>query len=467
MSRLALLGAFIGAAACTAGVLIGISLNSNDSSGATQLFVAGGVIFAGIVGGYLVLHSPGATVASVSSAARAIAHGSLSQRIPEPGGPISSLAHDFNAMAARLQSSFDQSATERARVEAVLAATADAMIAIGPDAAVRFLNPAAEHLLGANAASAVGRPFIESARDYELDTLVRATIAPPRTSQTQVVTFGPNRTPLRAAAVPITGGGEWSVLLVLTDLTELARIDVVRRDFVSNVSHELRTPLAAARALVETMEDDPEGTAAEPELFFGRLKQQIARMTALVNELLDLSRIESGAMELRPEALDLREVVEEAVSLLRPALDAADMRVEISDQQQVIVEADRSAILRICNNLLSNAARYGGKGTTVHVDFRDDGELVALGVRDEGPGIAQQELTRVFERFFKGENGRTSQGVGLGLAIVKHLVRAHGGTADAESPSGGGAIFTVKLPRRFVGHRPEPPLTARATRFGR
>jgi len=466
MTRLALLGAGVGAVLLLVGSLIGLELGVENTSAGARLVTLALATCAGAAGGYFAFRSPGRTVASVTTAARAIARGDLGQRIPEPVGPIAELAHDFNTMASRLQSSFDQSVTERARIEAVLAATADGMLAIGPDAIVRYLNPAAERLLRTSAETAVGRPFIASARDYELDALVRRTIAPPRASEAQVVTFGPDRTPLRAVAVPITGGGEWSVLLVLTDLTELARIDIVRRDFVANVSHELRTPLAAARALVETMEDDPEGTAAEAGLFFGKLKQQIERMTSLVNELLDLSRIESGAMELKPEDLDLREIWEETVSLLRPALDSAEMRVHIPDQQ-VIVEADRSAILRICGNLLSNAARYGGHGSTVHIDFRDDGELVAMGVRDEGPGVPPQELTRVFERFFKGENGRTSQGVGLGLAIVRHLVRAHGGTVDAESPTGGGAIFTVRLPRRFVGHRVETPLTPRATRLGR
>jgi two-component system phosphate regulon sensor histidine kinase PhoR len=298
--------------------------------------------------------------------------------------------------------------------------------------------------------SAIGRPFIETARDYELDALVRQAVAAPTEPHTSVITFGPNRIPLRASAVPISSGGDWAVLLLLTDLTEVQRVDQVRRDFVSNVSHELRTPLASIRALIETIEEgavDPEDQAE----FLARIRQQVDRLTVLVNELLDLSRIESGAIELQPESVALGEVIAEAASLLRTRIEPLGISIECPGREEGVVEADRASLLRVVRNLLDNAIKYSPPGAAIHVTVADEGPLVAVHVRDEGPGIPEPEIPRVFERFYKAEQSRANAGTGLGLAIVKHLVRAHGGTASVASRPGQGAEFTVRLPKRFVG----------------
>jgi two-component system phosphate regulon sensor histidine kinase PhoR len=352
-------------------------------------------------------------------------------------------------MASHIEQLFDSVAAEHARLEAVFDASDDAMVALSADTSVRFLNPAAVAIFGNPMAESIGRAFIETARDYELDALVRGAVRE-RTGQTAVITFGPRRIPLRAAALPIRDGGDWAVLLVLTDLTEVQRIDAVRRDFLSNVSHELRTPLAAIRALVETMQDGFEPQDG-PE-FLGRINQQVERLTTLVNELLDLSRIESGAINLRPEQVDVGAVVAEAASLLRPRTEAAGVEIRHEGGPATIV-ADRASVLRIVSNLLDNATKWTPPGSTVTVRTEAEGPLVAITVEDEGPGIPEQDIPRVFERFYKGEASRANPGVGLGLAIVKHLARAHGGTATVESAPGQGAKFTVRLPRTFVGRR--------------
>lgn len=327
------------------------------------------------------------------------------------------------------------------------------MTALAADTSVQFLNPAAVELFGNPMAESIGRSFIEMARDFELDAIVRRVIAR-RAPESAVVAFGSRRIPLRVAALPIRDGGDWAVLLLLTDLTEVQRVDAVRRDFLSNVSHELRTPLAAIRALVETMEDGVD--AEESPEFLRRIRQQVERLTTLVNELLDLSRIESGAINLRPEQVELSSLVAEAASLLRTRTEPLGVRVEC-ESSAATVEADRAALLRVVSNLLDNAAKWSPEGGTIHVSMQEEGPLVALSVRDEGPGIPEQDLPRVFERFYKGEASRADAGTGLGLAIVKHLVRIHGGTASVESPPGQGARFTVRLPRQFVGRRDVTP----------
>lgn len=447
---LALRGAVVALGSGIAGLGVGLLLRE---PGAPWVYSSIAVAVIAALSGYLALRRPAAALRAVVETAGRIADGELAQRVPDQPGPAGELTSAFNAMAGRVEQLFENVAAEEARLEAVFDASTDAMVALRADTRVAFLNPAAVGLFGGTMAEAIGRPLIESARDYELEGLVRRVIANPVRGETEVVTFGPGRTPLRAAALPIQEGGDWAVLLMLTDLTDVQRVDQVRRDFVSNVSHELRTPLASIRALAETMEDGVD--AQEQPEFLRRIRQQVERLTALVNELLDLSRIESGAITLQPERVNLEELVAEAASLLRAR--AEPLGVTIMDEGCAeAVEADRASLLRVVSNLLDNAIKFSPPGGTVRVSAADEGPLVALSVKDDGPGIKEQNLGRVFERFYKGDSSRAEPGVGLGLAIVKHLVRAHGGTATVESRPGAGATFTVRLPRQFVGRRREP-----------
>lgn len=452
---LAFRGALVGGAAALAGLAVAGLAGTDGGSSLVLLIPA--VACGGAALGWLALLRPTLTVRNVADAAGQVAEGELGQRVSVGSGPVSDLTYSFNVMARRVQALFDSVAAEHARLEAVFDASTDGMVALAPDTSVRFLNPAAVQLFDVSMVQAIGRPLIETARDYELDALVRRAIVNAR-AETSVITFGPKRTPLRASAVPISEGGDWAVLLMLTDLTEVERINQIRRDFLSNVSHELRTPLAAIRALVETLQngdvDEPEETAE----FMRRIHQQVERITTLVNELLDLSRIESGAVELAPEAIELSSLMTESAALLQTRTDATNVRISTPPPGGPEVEADRSSLLRVAGNLLDNAIKYSPRGGTIHVEIRDEGQLVAVSVRDEGPGIPESDLPRVFERFYKGEASRSNPGTGLGLAIVKHIVRSHGGTASAANANEGGAIFTVHLPKAFVGSKqPLPP----------
>jgi two-component system phosphate regulon sensor histidine kinase PhoR len=439
----------VGLGSGIAGLGVGLLLRE---PGAPWVYSSIAVAVVATLVGYLAMRRPAAALRAVVEAAGRIADGELAERVPDQPGPAGELTSAFNAMAGRVEELFENIAAEEARLEAVFDASTDAMVALRADTRVSFLNPAAVGLFGGTMADAIGRPLIETARDYELDALVRRVIANPVAGETEMITFGPGRTPLRVAAVPIREGGDWAVLLVLTDLTDVQRVDQVRRDFVSNVSHELRTPLASIRALAETMEAGVD--AEEQPEFLRRIQQQVERLTTLVNELLDLSRIESGAITLQPERVDLEELVAEAASLLRARAEPLGVTI-VDDGCAETVEADRASLLRVVSNLLDNAIKFSPPGGTVRVSARDEGPLVALSVKDDGPGINEQNLGRVFERFYKGDSARAEPGVGLGLAIVKHLVRAHGGTATVESKPGAGATFTVRLPRQFVGRRRE------------
>jgi two-component system phosphate regulon sensor histidine kinase PhoR len=447
---LALRGALLGFFAALAGVTA--SFIERKVAGDDNGWIAAAIVvcLAALGAGFMAFRRPAAALRTVSEAAGRIGEEELAERVPEAAGPAGDLTYSFNVMAGRIEQLFDSVAAEHARLEAVFDASSDAMVALSAATAVRFLNPAAVGVFGTPMTESIDHSFIETARDYELDALVRRVISDRTHGETLVVTFGPARMPLRAAALPIHDGGDWAVLLMLTDLTEVQRVDQVRRDFLSNVSHELRTPLAAIRALVETLGDGVD--AEDSSEFLTRIHQQVERLTSLVNELLDLSRIESGAINLNPEPADLAEVVAEAASLLRTRTEPLGIKVAF-EGVPLLVEADRPSLLRVVSNLLDNATKWSPEKSTIRAGTRDEGELVALWVQDEGPGIPEQDLPRVFERFYKGEASRATAGVGLGLAIVKHLVRSHGGTATVESPPGEGARFTIRLPKSFVGRR--------------
>ncbi|MCC6382378.1 MAG: PAS domain-containing protein [Dehalococcoidia bacterium] len=454
---LVLRGAVVGVLSVAVGLLVSVVAATSGEPAWAWVAEAAAALVAGAVGGYLTFRNSSRALADVARAAEQIGAGELGRRVGLAGGPAEELTRTFNTMARRLQDLLDRLAAEQARLEALFDASADATIALGGDQTVRFLNAAACRLFATSAAAALDRPLIETARDYELEALVRRAAARGGHGESQTVTFGAARVPLRATALPIPGGGDWAILLTLSDLTEVNRVDQMRRDFLSNVSHELRTPLASVRALVETMEAGAVAPGAETQDFLARVRQQVDRLTTLVNELLDLSRIESGALVLHPEALDLAAVFDEAASLLGARAKECAVEVERPTGPGPVVEADRAAMLRAVSNLLDNAIRYSPPGGTVRVALQETEELGTIAVSDEGPGIPGPQQQRVFERFFKGDDSRAEAGVGLGLAIVKHLVRAHGGTASVESAPGEGATFRIAVPKRFVG--PRPPLS--------
>lgn len=366
-------------------------------------------------------------------------------------GPADELTTRFNQMIRQLERALQGSRDEHDRLERILGASNDAILVLDDETHLMFANPAAEQLLQAPMERMRGRPMIESVRDHEIDQLVRRA-AQDGADAERVISYGPGRTPLRATAKRIPGDGDWSILLVLSDLTEVNRLDAARRDFISNVSHELRTPLASIRALAETLED----AGAEPEevgQFASRIVFQVDRLTVLVNELLDLSRLESGAVKLEPERLDLAVLAAEAANVVRPRAERAGVALHLPPLPGPEAEVDRTAMLRVVSNLLDNAVKFSPSGSSVDVTLGEEAGSTTITVRDHGPGIAPSDLPRVFERFYKGDTSRSGTGVGLGLAIVKHAVRAHSGTVEVVSTPGEGAAFTVTLPRVFTGSR--------------
>ena len=255
---------------------------------------------------------------------------------------------------------------------------------------------------------------------------------------------GPSRLLLQVRVAQVTPD---HLLLLAEDLTHARRLEAVRRDFVVNVSHELKTPVGALSLLAETVQDaadDPEAVRR----FSGRMRAEAARLSALVHEIIELSRLQvAGALE-NAEEVAIDDVVTEAVDRARTAADAKAVRVVAGGDRGLVVIGDRNLLVTAVRNLLDNAVAYSPDGTRVSVGVRRRDDLVEVAVVDEGVGIAEADQERVFERFYRVDPARSRDtgGTGLGLSIVKHVAGDHGGDVSVWSQPGRGSTFTLRLP---------------------
>lgn len=251
--------------------------------------------------------------------------------------------------------------------------------------------------------------------------------------------------------------GPRHVLLLVSDHTEARRVEEVRRDFVANVSHELKTPVGAISLLAEAIADaadDPDAVRR----FAVRMSRETERLSLLVQDIIDLSRLQASSSLKEPVLVDVDTVVAEAVDRSRLAAQAADVTVEIGPPSHAAVYGDRDLLVTAVRNLVDNAIRYSERHTRVGIGVRHQNGLVEVSVTDQGIGIPESELDRVFERFYRVDpaRSRATGGTGLGLSIVKHVAANHGGDVTVWSKPGHGSTFTLRLPDAETGapHRP-------------
>ncbi len=377
----------------------------------------------------------------------AVAAGKLDVTVrPADTREVGDLGRAFNGMTDELRMLVDEIGRGRRRLEVVLAALSDGVVITDDEGTVVRLNEAAAGLLRADVEEAVGRPFVVVSRDHELAALLRAALAGTPTHLTTVEHSLSRRT-LEASAETVVGANERLGLVVLHDVTELRRLEAMRREFVANVSHELRTPLASIKALVETLEAGAMDDPAVAGDFLGRIVGEVDRLAALVDESLDLARLESGRVNLRLDNLDPLDLLQRGVARLAQQTERARLSLEIDVPADLPpVRADPARVEQVLLNLVHNAIKFTPAGGRIDVTAAVAGDWLRVGVRDTGVGVSPEELPRLFERFYKADKARRSDGTGLGLAIAKHIVHAHGGEIWAESEPGNGATFAFTLP---------------------
>jgi two-component system phosphate regulon sensor histidine kinase PhoR len=389
----------------------------------------------------------GARVRAIAAAARRYQAGDLSAPRADFGDDeLGTVATALDESVHEIGRRMTEIARDRARMTAMLGSMSEGVIVIDTAGTLQVINAAARRMLDLDE-TAVGRHYLEASRHPAIRELLSVAVdggAP--VPGELVLPRHPDRT-LVAYAAPVGVDEPLGAVLVLHDVTEAKRIERMRRDFVANVSHELRTPLTAIRGYVEALSAD-DGLPEERQRFLEIIARNATRMERLVSDLLRLARLDAGQETLAIARVDVAALAASVVADLSPVLDDRDQRVTIDvAPEAAVVEADESKLRDVVRNLVTNASTYAAEGTTIRVATARDGARVVVTVSDEGPGIPEGDLARIFERFYRVDKSRARDpgGTGLGLAIVKHLVELHGGTIRAENVATGGARFAVSL----------------------
>ncbi len=359
---------------------------------------------------------------------------------------IEQLSYAFDHLMSQLNAQILELKNEREKLSAVLANMNDGVLIVNAGCVVELINPAAMQIFKVTDNSALGRSLTEVARNHQLVEMWKRSMT---TGRQQTITFeaSPDRTFIQSIATPLTYSMPGSTLIVFQDLTRVRRLEMVRRDFVSNVSHELRTPLASLKALTETLQ---EGALEDPPAarrFLLRMEHEIDNLTQMVHELLELSRIESGRVPLEKSPIQPYELVSQAAERMQLQAERAGLQLnlEVNDQLPDVI-ANSGRMQQVLVNLMHNAIKFTQPGGKITVGAYEQPKRVVFFVRDTGVGIDPDALPRIFERFYKADRARSGGGTGLGLSISRHLVEAHNGRIWAESKLSKGSTFFFSLP---------------------
>ncbi|HVD52321.1 MAG TPA: ATP-binding protein [Candidatus Udaeobacter sp.] len=379
-------------------------------------------------------------IGALTRSAEAVAAGGSARF--EAGGPDETrrLGDALRTMSDRITGERHDAESERDRLAVLIDELGDAIVIASAEGEIERANRAATDLLGTPLA---GRRLVDVVRDHEvIDAIARAR------ADSDSVAHVERTEPPRFQRVVARRLAEGKLLLVIQDLTNLRRLQTVRRDFVANVSHELRTPLASLKAMAETLQagavDDPEAARD----FVRRMGTEIDDLARLVEELLLIGRLESGQPVVAPTVVSAAALLDGARERLGPLAERARVRLVVDRLEHApMVLADPERIGQVFANLVHNATKHTPTGGEIRLSAAPNGKVVLFTVRDTGDGIAAADVDRIFERFYKSDRSRADGGSGLGLSIAKHIVEAHGGVIRATSAGPGhGATFSFTLP---------------------
>jgi two-component system phosphate regulon sensor histidine kinase PhoR len=351
---------------------------------------------------------------------------------------------EIRAVVVRQKASFDE---QRATMEQIVAALGEGLLALSPRGKVVFANAVVGELFGVPG-TLVGRSFLEVVRRQPLVDAFDRAIRGETTAERLSLTSGGRERQIEVRAFPVGASTEIAAVALFIDMTEIERLQRIRKDFLDDFSHEVRTPLAGLRSAAETLEQ--RGLTAEQEEHLRRIVvRQVGRIGRLVRDLSELNRIESGELVLERADVDLVEIVRDVMEEFRERLAAQPITLTMHGEQNVSASVDVERMQQVIANLIDNASKHGGGGE-IAVEVLRDGADAIVRVSDHGSGIPPQDVERIFNRFYRLDKSRSQEtpGLGLGLAIAKHLVLLHGGSIRAGNREPHGAEFEVRIPAR-------------------
>lgn len=377
-------------------------------------------------------------IREMTDAASAIAAGDFERRVPSEGSTeLSGLGESVNRMAHELSARLEEAREDRRTRELILESMAEGVALVDSDGAIQYLNPTAARILGGD------KPHSEPVVSHPLRRVANQTRLEGTVTEERFEVGHPARI-IRASGVPV--GQEGRTLIVLRDVTDTTRTDAIRRDFAAAASHELKTPVASIRAgaetLLETLSDDPEASRR----FAEQLLRDADRLSRIVSDLLDLSRLESESLSM--EVVSLETLAKEEAERIHDSAVRAGLSIEYRADRPVRVRGSARDLSLAVRNLLENAVQYTRPSGEIALTLSRQDENAVLSVEDNGIGIPSKDLPRIFERFYRVDPARSRDtgGTGLGLALVKHIAESHGGRVEAVSELGRGSIFRLIIP---------------------
>ena len=360
---------------------------------------------------------------------------------------ISNLERAFNHLTSQLNNRIQELQAESGKLNAILSQMTDGILIIDEEGNVRLINPAAQQMFDIIEPEAIEHSLAEVVRYHQFVDIWKECLETQK-QQSTTLEIGAGQMFIQGIAIPLKAPDLGSVLLAFQDFTKLRRLEIVRRDFVSNVSHELRTPLASLKALTETLHETALDDPPAAKRFLVHMEREIDNLTQLVQELLELSRIESGRVPLQKSAIHPYDLVSSSTERMELQAERAGISLSFHCSRDLdMVKADSSRIGQVMINLIHNAIKFTKPGGNIEVFAEDQQDFITFSVKDNGVGIPANEVERIFERFYKTDRSRAGLGTGLGLSISKHLVEAHGGKIWAKSKLNSGSTFSFSLPK--------------------
>ncbi|WP_342505420.1 ATP-binding protein [Sporosarcina sp. FSL K6-2383] len=357
----------------------------------------------------------------------------------------------LNKIASDFQEISTQQVMEKERLKTLIESMGSGLLMFGRGGTVNLFNEVFKKTFGLSEREVVGKTFKEIGLPIAIENLIEDVFMTEQVRAKQIrIDSSDHPAYMSVYGAPVIGiHGNWlGIVVVIHDITELIRLEEVRKDFVANVSHELRTPITSIKGFTETLLD---GAMNEPVImkeFLGIIQKESDRLHLLIDDLLELSGMEREAFSLTYAIVNVKEMIQDAMKIVSRSMERKKMNIVSEIPENLFIEADASRLIQVMVNLLSNAISYSKEDTKVTVTVTSSVNEVVITIRDQGIGIEQSELPRLFERFYRVDRARSrdSGGTGLGLAIVKHLVEIHGGRVEVESTIGVGTTFCIHLP---------------------
>ncbi|MFD1019005.1 two-component system histidine kinase PnpS [Thalassobacillus hwangdonensis] len=395
-------------------------------------------------------------IRSASDAASELAKGNYRARTYDGYfGDAGELSNSINVLARNLQTMSMEQGMQEQRLEAVINNMGSGLILIDEKGYIHLVNRAFLDSFGGNSKDYVGSLYYDAIKHEAIHEAVQDIFMLEETvRETFVLPINIERRHLEVTGAPIfTASRKWKgVVLVFHDITEMKHLEEMRKDFVANVSHELKTPITSIRGFSETLLDGAMKDEALLQQFLHIILKESGRLQSLINDLLELSKLEKSNFQLNVTEFNLQDLLKDIVPIVQHAADQKQIELDMSIDGETVVEGDAPRLKQVFVNLMLNAVNYTAEGGKVNVSLSEERENVIILVRDTGIGIPQEEIPRIFERFYRVDRARSrnSGGTGLGLAIVKHIIEAHRGKVEVESEIGKGTTFKVILHKSFT-----------------